>query len=110
MYTGKSACFGYEDGSVKVWDLKEGAPLVTVSGPQGHTEAVTCMAAHQDGNLLVTGSADATAKLMNINSGKVLLITSNSNEVLNSVSLSQTLTSCVLLLLLSSVIDLGMSA
>ena len=56
---------------MKVWDLKEGSPLVTVSGPQGHAEAVTCMAAHQDGTLLLTGSTDATAKLTNINSGKV---------------------------------------
>ena len=66
---GKSACFGYEDGSVKVWDLKEGAPLVTMA--PSHTEAVTCMAAHHDGKLLFSGSADTTAKLTTINSGKV---------------------------------------
>ncbi len=66
---GKSACFGYEDGSVKVWDLKEGSPLVTMTPP--HTEAVTCMAAHHDGKLLISGSADTTAKLTTINSGKV---------------------------------------
>ncbi len=43
--------------------------MVTATPP--HTEAVTCMAAHQEGKLILTGSADATAKLTNVNSGKV---------------------------------------
>ncbi len=46
---------------MRVWDLKEGAPVVTAT--PSHTDAVTCMAAHQDGKLLLSGSADATAKL-----------------------------------------------
>ena len=69
---GRSACFGYEDGAIKVWDLKEGSTLLSVTGPSGHTGAVTCMAAHQDNVLLLSGSDDSTAKLTNINSGKVM--------------------------------------
>lgn len=54
---------------MRVWDLKEGAPLVSMNPP--HDESITCMAAHPEGKLLISGSADATAKLMNITSGKV---------------------------------------
>ena len=32
MSSGKRACAGYEDGSVKVWDLKAGTPLRTLTG------------------------------------------------------------------------------
>ena len=29
---GKRACFGYGDGMIKVWDLKQGSVLATVAG------------------------------------------------------------------------------
>ena len=29
---GKRACFGYEDGVMKVWDLKQSSVLATVAG------------------------------------------------------------------------------
>ena len=32
MTSGKRACAGYEDGSVKVWDLKAGTPIRTLTG------------------------------------------------------------------------------
>lgn len=68
---GKRICCGYENGVVKVLSLKEGVPLVSLSGNQGHAKAVTCMDAHHDNMLLLTGSEDETAKLINSNTGKV---------------------------------------
>ena len=34
-FPGKRACTGYEDGTVKVWDLKAGTPLCTLNGKSG---------------------------------------------------------------------------
>ena len=35
MVVGKRVCAGYEDGSVRIWDLKTGAVIHTLSGIQG---------------------------------------------------------------------------
>ena len=40
-------------------------------GHLAHTSCITCMAGNSDGNLLLTGSEDATAKLTNVGTGKV---------------------------------------
>ena len=68
---GRRAVLGYEDGVVKVWDLKEGNPLVSIAPPSGHSASVTSLAAHSDNVLLLSGSEDSTAKLINTNTGKV---------------------------------------
>eukprot|EP00731_Ephydatia_muelleri_P030804 Em0022g318a len=69
---GKCAAFGYEDGAVQLWDLKEARAIPEVSGHLAHTSCITCMVSNSDGNLLLTGSEDATAKLTNGGTGKVL--------------------------------------
>lgn len=66
---GKRACTGYEDGTLKVWDLKAGMPLRTLTGC--HTDTVTCLACHHDNVIVATGSTDGMAKLVNSVSGKV---------------------------------------
>lgn len=68
---GRRVAMGYEDGVVKVLDLKEGNPLVSVAPPQGHSAAVTSLAVCEDNVLLLSGSVDSTAKLVNTNTGKV---------------------------------------
>ena len=52
-------------------DLKSGVPLVSLTGSHGHAKAVTCLDVHKENILLLTGSEDETAKLINSNSGKV---------------------------------------
>ena len=53
-------------------DLKEGVSQVSLTGGGiGHTKAVTSIDTHQDNLLLLTGSEDETAKLINSNNGKV---------------------------------------
>jgi WD40 repeat protein len=71
MKDGRHVALAYEDGVVKVWDLKEGNPLISVAPPMGHSASVTSLAVHHEAVLLLSGSEDSTAKLINANSGKV---------------------------------------
>lgn len=42
-----------------------------VSGQDGHRGALTCLACNKDGALVLTGSVDGSAKLINTATGKV---------------------------------------
>lgn len=48
---------GYEDGAVKIWDLKTGQPLHTIS-PNIHQIRVTDLDTHHENNLLASISTD----------------------------------------------------
>lgn len=98
--SGKRAVVGYEDGTVRVWDLKQGnaihvikgesgglqvaledkaspqclsqvAILDSSAGQDGHQGALTCLASNKDGSLVLTGSVDGYARLINTATGKV---------------------------------------
>lgn len=71
MKDGRHVALAYEDGVIKVWDLKEGNPLISVAPPMGHLASVTSLAVHNENVLLLSGSEDSTAKLINANTGKV---------------------------------------
>ncbi|KAG7271251.1 hypothetical protein CRUP_003482 [Coryphaenoides rupestris] len=77
---GKRAVVGYEDGSVRVWDLKQGNALHVVKGRDSHQGAVTCLASNKDGSLVVTGSVDGSAKLINTVTGKAGIVAHRSGE------------------------------
>ena len=93
---GKRICCGYGSGSVKVLDLRSGASLVNFVGTattasaeatvgvtnQGHTKSVTCLVAHHEGNLLLTGSEDETARLVNSSNGKVCFSSLHAYQVI----------------------------
>uniref|UniRef100_A0A8C6WWC2 Angio-associated migratory cell protein n=1 Tax=Neogobius melanostomus TaxID=47308 RepID=A0A8C6WWC2_9GOBI len=69
---GKRAVVGYEDGSIRVWDLKQGNAIHVIKGQDGHQGALTCLACNKDSSLVLTGSVDGAAKLINITTGKVV--------------------------------------
>ncbi|XP_014663766.1 PREDICTED: angio-associated migratory cell protein-like isoform X2 [Priapulus caudatus] len=69
---GKRACVGYDDGVVKIWDLKTGAGQFTLSDGDAHKSSVTCLDCHHDNTLIATGSTDVTCRLINSHNGKVL--------------------------------------
>ncbi|KAG8004558.1 Angio-associated migratory cell protein [Nibea albiflora] len=69
---GKRAVVGYEDGTVRVWDLKQGNAIHVIKGQDGHQGALTCLACNKDGSLVLTGSVDGCAKLINTATGKVV--------------------------------------
>ncbi|KAM7375398.1 hypothetical protein PAMA_014481 [Pampus argenteus] len=69
---GKRAVVGYEDGTVRVWDLKQGNAIHIIKGQDGHQGALTCLAYNKDGSLVLTGSVDGYAKLISTTTGKVV--------------------------------------
>ncbi|OWK12630.1 AAMP [Cervus elaphus hippelaphus] len=68
---GKRAVVGYEDGTIRIWDLKQGNSIHVLKGTEGHQGPLTCVAANQDGSLILTGSVDCQAKLVSATTGKV---------------------------------------
>ncbi|XP_061745140.1 angio-associated migratory cell protein [Nerophis ophidion] len=69
---GKRAVVGYEDGTVRLWDLKQGNAIHVIKGQDGHKGALTCLACNKDSSLVLTGSVDGFAKLINTVTGKVV--------------------------------------
>ncbi|XP_071792333.1 angio-associated migratory cell protein-like [Asterias amurensis] len=69
---GKRCCAGYDDGTVKIWDLKDSTALNTFKGNTGHSDGVTALDCHSNNVVVLTGSVDGTAKILNSNNAKVL--------------------------------------
>ncbi len=68
---GKRAVTGSADGSVRVWNPKTGACELLLAGKYFHESGVSTLALHAEQPLLLTGSMDHTARLVNLASGKV---------------------------------------
>ncbi|XP_074655957.1 angio-associated migratory cell protein-like [Tubulanus polymorphus] len=67
---GKHVAVGYENGSLRVWDLKTAASILTMK--KVHSESVTCIDCNKDGSILATGSTDVQTKVISIHSKKEL--------------------------------------
>jgi WD40 repeat protein len=61
---------GYGDGTMRLFDLKSGEVLHSLTGSSAHTSSVASLAVKDDNNLLASGGVDGTAKLFNTQSGK----------------------------------------
>ena len=66
---GRFLASGSSDGTVKIWNLANGAELRTLTG---HTDIVTAVAFSPNGQLLATASRDKTVRLWNPGTGKKL--------------------------------------
>ena len=88
-------CTGYQDGSVKIWDMKEGQLLHQIKKEKGgHSEGVTSLSIDAAAGIAVSGSEDGTCKIYNVSSGKVvetidLSPVGAANRGVEAVSLSQ---------------------
>jgi len=75
MFTpdGKRIVTVSEDASLIVWDPKTATVVhrLTSEDARFHSDVITCLAINKDSSLAMTGSADGTAKLINLNSGVV---------------------------------------
>uniref|UniRef100_A0A3P9AKP5 Angio-associated migratory cell protein n=1 Tax=Esox lucius TaxID=8010 RepID=A0A3P9AKP5_ESOLU len=83
---GKRAVVGYEDGMVRLWDLKLGNASHVIKGHDGHQGALTCLACNKDGSLVLTGSVDGCSKLIHTATGKVELCSLSSRLPLIAVA------------------------
>ena len=80
---GQRLVTGSSDGTVKVWDLHSGRPLLTLQ-EQGHR--VTCVAVTADGRWVVIGSDDGTVRVWDTAShGEPLLLEGHIGPI-NSVA------------------------
>ncbi|XP_041979679.1 angio-associated migratory cell protein [Aricia agestis] len=68
---GKRLAVGYEDGSVKVWDLRNNTALQTISSSI-HQSRITAVDTHPDNNLMASISADGTVVLSTSTNGKIV--------------------------------------
>ncbi|KAH3753809.1 angio-associated migratory cell protein-like [Dreissena polymorpha] len=69
---GKRMCVGYDDGSIKIWDLKSATVQHSITGMNAHKSTVLCVDSHLVNNVIMTGSSDVTSKIINSATGKVL--------------------------------------
>jgi WD40 repeat protein len=62
-----------EDATFIVWDPKSAVANVKLTGADGrfHSEPIICVSTDKESNLALTGSADGTAKLLNLHTGNV---------------------------------------
>ncbi|KAG0236964.1 hypothetical protein BGW42_002177 [Actinomortierella wolfii] len=87
---GKKIASVSEDGSFIVWDPKSATAQIRITSEDArfHQDAITCLAINKDSSLALTGSADGTAKLINLNSGQILGSLENHTEAVEAVGFS----------------------
>ena len=76
---------GSVDSTIKLWNLKTGDLLRTLTG---HEEAVVSVAISPDGQTLASGSEDKTIKLWNLKTGDLLRTLTGHENYVYSVAIS----------------------
>lgn len=70
---GKTAVFGYEDGSVRVYDLKTSQIVHSFTkGKDSHNGEVNNISYDQDGSNFATAGSDGWSKIINTTTGKMV--------------------------------------
>lgn len=92
---GKIIATGSEDHTTRLWNAKTGKPIQfrmaqgNLPGRlAGHTDSVTAVSVSPDGRRLVTGSADRSAKIWELRSGREILTLREHQGPLTSVEFS----------------------
>lgn len=70
---GKKIVTGAEDSTLIVWDPKSASALSRISGDDArfHSGGITSLAVNKESALVITGSTDGSARLVNLNNGAV---------------------------------------
>ncbi|XP_034950314.1 angio-associated migratory cell protein [Chelonus insularis] len=71
---GKRLIAGYEDGAIRVLDLKEGTVQVTIPAGLAHTAAITDLDCQIDGKLIISAAVDGKTVLSTTQNGKIVSI------------------------------------
>ncbi|XP_003699960.2 angio-associated migratory cell protein [Megachile rotundata] len=88
---GKRIAVGYEDGVIRVIDLKSGSVLSSVSSVMGHTSTITTIDCHSDNNLILSAAVDGKTIISSSNTGKIISVLQslNNREQNNSTNTDQ---------------------
>lgn len=93
---GKIVCTGSEDRGVIAWDPRAGTPTQHIR--QVHESSILTMCAHPDAPIVVTGSEDAVARVVQIETGKVLANLGGHVDSVESVAFNNPAPGAMLLL------------
>ncbi|CAG8581751.1 13074_t:CDS:2, partial [Cetraspora pellucida] len=83
---GKKIATGSEDSSLILWDPKTAAATLKISGDaRFHKEGITSLAINKESTLILTGSTDNSAILVNLSNGTILGSLENHTESVETV-------------------------
>lgn len=88
---GKLLYTASDDASLYMWSPRTGQSVYHVKGPKFHLGPITSVAVHPTQPMIITGSYDATAALVNVNTGKVITKLEGHADAIESVGFSPTL-------------------
>ncbi|XP_076765605.1 angio-associated migratory cell protein [Xylocopa sonorina] len=86
---GKRIAVGYEDGVIRILDLKTSSVLSSISSTLGHSSTITTIDCHSDNNRILSAAVDGKTIISTSNTGKIISILQNlnngeRNDVLNN--------------------------
>jgi ribosome assembly protein SQT1 len=100
---GKVICTGSEDKSVIVWNPRQGTPQQHLK--QVHESAILSMCSHPEAPIIVSGSEDATARVIQIETGKVVAHLTGHMDSVEAVGFNNAAPADGLLLLATASMD-----
>lgn len=72
-FLGRRIAVGYEDGTIRILDLKTSSILSSISSSLGHSFTITSLDCHSDNNLVLSAAIDGKTILSTSSSGKVMI-------------------------------------
>ncbi|XP_035738031.1 angio-associated migratory cell protein-like [Vespa mandarinia] len=77
---GKRLAVGYEDGTIRVFDLKTNTMLSSIPSNIGHTATITGLDCYLDNNLILSAAVDGKTILSTSHTGKIISILQDLNS------------------------------
>lgn len=77
---GKRLAVGYEDGTIRIVDLKSNSVIFTISPNLGHTQNVIAIDCYVDNNLIISAGVDGKTIISSSQTGKVLSVLQDLKE------------------------------
>ncbi|CAK9799234.1 Angio-associated migratory cell protein [Anthophora quadrimaculata] len=77
---GKRIVVGYENGVLRIIDLKTSSVLSTISSASGHSSTITAIDCHPDNNLILSAAVDGKTIISTSSTGKIISVLQNLNN------------------------------
>ncbi|XP_058803034.1 angio-associated migratory cell protein [Phymastichus coffea] len=74
MPDGRRIVVGYNDGVIRLIDLKSCSVISTITSNMGHTSAITSIDCHLDNNIILSAGVDGKTIVSSANTGKIISI------------------------------------